>query len=209
MQRGKIIKIVFLWLFRSLLVLAGTLSVLEQNWMNLFLLVLTLGLTFIPTLLEKKLRVDYPEEFELIILLFIFASMFLGEIHLFYQKFWWWDVMLHGFSAIILGQIAFSLIYILNREGKIKLKPSFIALFAFCFALSAGVLWEIFEFLIDYFLKTNMQKSGLIDTMVDLIIDFIGAFLVSAIGYFYLKGKLKFLDFIRKDFIKANPDLFK
>ena len=209
MQRNRKTKLIFLWFFRALLIFAIGLSSYEQNWFNVFLAFLTLILTFAPTILEKRLRVDYPEEFELIILLFIFATMFLGEMYSFYLKYWWWDILLHGISAIILGLLAFSLIYILNREKRIRLKPIFIALFAFSFALAAGAVWEIFEFLMDYFIGTNMQKSGLIDTMLDLIIDGIGAFIISALGFLYIKGKFKYLKKFEKEFIDANPELFK
>lgn len=208
MQRNQKTKRVFLGIFRILLVLAIIISIYEQSWMNVLLSALTIALTFLTSILEKKLKVDYPEEFEIIILLFIFASIFLGELNSFYIKYWWWDIFLHGISAIILGLLAFSLIYILNKEGRIKLKPGFIALFAFCFAVAAGAVWEIFEFLIDSFLKTNMQKSGLLDTMADIIIDTMGALLISVIGFLYAKGHLKFLKFLEEDFIKANPHIF-
>lgn len=209
MQRNRRAKLVFLGIFRALLVLAIIISIYRQIWMNVLLSVLTISLTFLTSILEKKLKVDYPEEFEIIILLFIFASIFLGEFNSFYIRYWWWDILLHGISAIILGLLAFSLVYILNREGKIKLKPGFIALFAFCFAVAGGAVWEIFEFLIDYFLKTNMQKSGLLDTMTDIIVDTMGALFISIIGFLYAKGNLKFLKFLEEDFIKANPQIFR
>jgi lipopolysaccharide export LptBFGC system permease protein LptF len=138
MQRNRRAKLVFLGIFRALLVLAIIISIYQQIWMNILLSILAISLTFLTSILEKKLKVDYPEEFEIIILLFIFASIFLGGFNSFYIRYWWWDILLHGISAIILGLLAFSLIYILNREGKIKLKPGFIALFAFCFAVAGG-----------------------------------------------------------------------
>ncbi|MGV8152347.1 MAG: hypothetical protein ACP5OG_04650 [Candidatus Nanoarchaeia archaeon] len=209
MKRGKKIKIIFLVLFRLMLLVAAGIFIYEKNWFNLLLSILTLALTFLPSLLEKRLKVDYPEEFEIIILFFIFASMFLGEINSFYMKYWWWDLFLHGLSAIILGLLAFSLIYILNKEKKITLRPEFIALFAFCFALAGGALWEILEFSIDSLFETNMQKSGLRDTMADIMVDALGALLISLIGFLYAKGYLKFLRFLEEDFLKVNKKLFK
>jgi len=208
MERRKLIKFLLLVLFWALLVIAAVISIFESDWFNLTLSILTLGLTFLPSFLEKRLKIDYPEEFEIIILAFLFASLFLGEINLFYKKFWWWDIFIHGLSAVIMGMLAFSLVYILNKEGKIKLKPSFIALFSFCFATAAGVIWEIFEFIMDRTLGVNMQKSGLMDTMGDLIIDTIGALFISLIGFFYAKGYMEFLRFFGEDFKKSNPQLF-
>jgi hypothetical protein len=208
MQTRRLIKLAILIIFWFLLLVAAILAIYEQNWFNLALSILTLALTFLPSYLEKRFRVDYPEEFEIIILIFIFACLFLGEIGSFYFVFWWWDLFLHGLSAIILGIIAFSLIYILNKEGRIKLKPSFIALFAFCFALSFGVIWEIFEFFVDQILGTNMQRASLFDTMSDLIIDALGALFISFIGFLYSKGRLEFLRFFGESFKAYNPQIF-
>jgi flagellar biosynthesis protein FliR len=208
MERNRRFKLIFLVLFRALLFIAIAAFVYKKRWFNLFLCILALALTFLPSILEKKLKVDYPEEFEIAILFFIFASLFLGDINSFYTRYWWWDLFLHGLSAIILGLLAFSLVYILNKERKISLKPGFIALFAFCFALAMGALWEIFEFLIDSIFKTNLQRSGLVDTMIDLIVDMTGALLISLLGFLYAKGYLKFLRSLQNDFIKANPDIF-
>jgi len=208
MQRNRKTKLTVLVIFRALLVLAAIYSVYKHSWMNVALSILALGLTFLTSILEKELKVDYPEEFEIVIMLFIFASIFLGEFSSFYLRYWWWDIFLHGLAAIILGILAFSLVYILNKEGRIKLKPGFIALFAFCFAVAGGAVWEIFEFSMDSFLKTTMQKSGLVDTMEDIIVDTLGALLISTIGFLYAKGHLKFLRFLEEDFKKANPQIF-
>lgn len=208
MIRSKRVKNIFLFLFRTLLLVAMGFSMYESDWMNFFLSVLTLFFTFLPSILEKRLKIDYPEEFEIIVLVFIFASLFLGEINSFYYRFWWWDLLLHGFSSLIFGILAFSLVYILNKEGKIKLKPAFIALFAFCFALAIGAIWEIFEFSIDYFFGMNMQKSGLMDTMADMLLDAMGALFISVIGFLYAKGYFRFLRFLSEDFRSLNPHLF-
>lgn len=208
MSKSERVKNIFLFLFRTLLLVAMGFSMYESDWMNFFLSVLTLFFTFLPSILEKRLKIDYPEEFEIIVLVFIFASLFLGEINSFYYRFWWWDLLLHGFSSLIFGILAFSLVYILNKEGKIKLKPAFIALFAFCFALAMGAIWEVFEFSIDYFFGMNMQKSGLMDTMADMILDAMGALFISLVGFLYTKGYFRFLRFLSEDFKNLNPHLF-
>lgn len=211
MQRIDKITIWTFWVFRALLIIGGFLSVLGQNWMNLLLFVLTLFLTFLPSILEKELKIDSPSESELILVIFIFASMYLGEIHAFYIKFWWWDLMLHTVSGFIIADIGFMLVYILNKQKKLKLTPIFVAMFSFSFAVSLGVLWEIFEFTMDSVFGVNMQKSGLVDTMWDLIVDSIGALIVSLIGYYYLKGKILYKSMKRweEEFMNKNPDLFK
>lgn len=176
-------------LFRLFLLAAIVANVLAQNWLNLFVSILTISLTYLPIFLEEYKYIHIPPLFQLIILGFIFASLYLGELNEYYIRFWWWDIMLHTLSGIILGFIGFILIYVLNKDSTVNmaLSPWFIAIFSFTFAVTVGVLWEIFEFAMDAVFGLNMQKSGLVDTMWDLIVDALGALFTSIWGYFYLK----------------------
>ena len=76
-----------------------------------------------------------------------------------------------------------------------NLSPIFVIIVAFCFALTMGVFWEIFEFGADRLSGFNMQKfrmpgqDGLVDTMEDLIVDAIGAFVACIVGWKYMKKK--------------------
>jgi hypothetical protein len=199
------------WSFRALLITSFLISIYTKNYFNLIISLITLVLTFLPSMIEKKYKIDYPGEFEIFILIFLFASMFLGEIYTFYHRFWWWDLMLHTISGLTLALIAFSLIYMLNSEEKLRinLSPGFMVLFAFCFAVALGAIWEIFEYAMDNFFNLNMQKSGLVDTMEDLIVDSIGALIVSIMGLFYFRGRLRFLKKISDKFKAHNPRFFK
>lgn len=183
------------WSVRGLLIFAIVRDVLLKEYDTIFIVVLTLVLTFYPNILEKRFRVYLPSSIQVIITLFIFAAQYLGEINNFYDKFWWWDIMLHTTSGLILGIIGFMFVYLLNKNYDINvtLSPFFIALFAFCFAVMIGVLWEIYEFGMDRLLGFNMQRfrypgeDGLVDTMLDLIVDSIGAFIISTLGYLRIK----------------------
>jgi len=194
-------------IFRLLLLSAGITAALHNSWINVFVSASTLFITFLPSIIERKFRIDYPSEFEIVVLVFIYASVYLGDMHDFYLRFWWWDVFLHGLSGIIIGAIGFSLIYILNRTERsaVKLNRGFAVLFAFCFSLSIGALWEIYEFLMDRFFGMQMQRFGLNDTMMDLILDVCGALVVSVAGYRYLKYDTGFMRVIVKRFLRLNP----
>ena len=90
------------------------------------------------------------------------------------------------------------------------MKPAFVALFSFTFAIAIGSLWAIFEYSMDSLLGLNMQKSGLVDTMWDLIVDAVGAFVISVLGYFYMKRGFEY--FVEKciaKFVEGNPRLFR
>lgn len=183
-------------------------AIVNQYWGLAFASKLIFLTTFLPDLFERRYKIHLPTEFEFVIVAFIYASLFLGEVHSYYTKFWWWDVLLHTGSGIALGFTGFLILYVLYYKGAIKANPIWIAIFAFCFGVALGAVWEIFEFTMDQLFGYNMQKSGLIDTMWDLIVDACGALLTSAIGYYYLKGKKipLFTRFLKK-FEKENLKL--
>jgi hypothetical protein len=145
--------------------------------------------------------------------IFIYMSLFLGEVQNFYIRFWWWDLVLHSGAGFLVGITGFLLVYVMNQNKKIDmhLTPTFIAVFAFMFALGFGSLWEIFEFAMDSFFGLNMQKSGLVDTMWDLIVNGISALTISLLGYGYLNtaGDDSFLEQVIQKFIIANPRIFR
>lgn len=186
--------IVFI-IVRLSIVIAATISIVNRNWAYLGMSVLTLLVMLLPSMAEKKFKLDFPSEFEIVVILFIYAALFLGESNLFYDRFWWWDTMLHSSSGLILGNIGYALVSYLNGSStvKINLSPLFVALFSFCFALSIGALWEIYEFSMDSFFGFNMQRTGLDDTMKDLILDTLGALLFSVLGYYHQIGKINLI----------------
>ncbi len=199
------------------------LSIIRQfflgNYHNMFLGVLTLILFMIPKVIEMRLGVSIPAGLEAIILIFIFSAEILGENNAFYVKIPIWDTMLHTTNGFLMAAIGFAMIDIFNRSEKfsIKMSPYFVAFVAFCFSMTVGVLWEFFEFSMDWFFQTDMQKDwilpaissvklnpngenvpvkmvidsvvingqewnlggyldiGIVDTMKDLMVNFIGA----------------------------------
>jgi uncharacterized membrane protein YjdF len=206
---------------RVLLVLMAVewiLLLLDQRWLSLFLVTFIIGTVFSPILFRSRMQVEIPAEFHLTAVIFIFASFYLGEVQDFYQRLWWWDIALHTTAGLLMGILGFLLVYILNESKRVELNmnPGFIAFFAFTFALAIGSVWEIFEFGMDQFFGMNMQKpmlgdpSGLTDTMWDIIVNALGAFVISFSGFIYLKRKESF--FVKKwirSFIEKNPGMFK
>lgn len=235
-----------IYIFLRLVVIISMIwQIFRQSWSNVFLCILTLILFTIPYFLDKKFKIELPTVLEVIILLFIFSAEILGEIQNFYGTFKHWDTLLHTINGFLCAAIGFSLIDILNRNEKVhmNLSPIFVALVAFCFSMTIGVLWEFFEFGADTFFRTDMQKDrvvtdistvtlhpegknipikidninntiinytdengnedikiveggyldiGIIDTMKDLLVNFIGAIIFSFIGYLYIKNRDKY-----------------
>ncbi len=194
----------------SLLIAVGV-SIWEGKWMTFFISVVVFLLTFLPAWIEDNYLISLPLEFEFVIIFFIYATLYLGEVQEFYFRFWWWDIFLHGISALVFGFIGFLIVYTLTSEQgvKVDLSPEFIFLFSFAFAIMIGAVWEIYEFAMDVGFGLNMQKSGLVDTMWDLIIDAVGALIASLSGYLYVKGGEThwFEDLVQK-FAEKNPEMF-
>lgn len=193
-------------------------AIVRQQWLNAAAIVLILGVMAIPSFMGRRFRVYIPPEFELLALIFVYASLFLGEVLNYYQRFWWWDVALHTASGLLLGIFGFLLVYVLNENDRIELhlKSHFVAFFAFCFAVAVGAVWEIFEFGMDQLFGLNMQKpmfedpSGLTDTMWDLIVDTLGAAAICVFGWWYLeRPEDSFIEAWTARFIRSNPRLFR
>ena len=160
---------------------------------------------FLPSKVERRFGIDIPDIMEIMYIIFLFCAIYLGEVRNFYYKIPYWDLILHCFSAAMLGALGFLIVQFFNNTKKlnIRLSPFFVSLFAFCFAVTCGMVWEIYEFLADGVLGTNMQKfitaDGIVligreavsDTMEDIIVDALGAFVVTAIGYFSISKKQK------------------
>ena len=222
------------FVLRFLVIVMMVLQLLNRNYENVFLCVLTLVLLVAPSFVQVTFKVELPTTLEIIILVFIFAAEILGEISEFYLMFPFWDTVLHTLNGFLAAAIGFSLVDLLNRSEKMvfNLSPLFTVIVAFCFSMTIGVLWEFFEFGMDQIIGYDMQKDtvihtirsvmldpagrnvpyvldgiretavngrelglggyldiGLIDTMEDLIVNFIGAFLFSVIGFFYVKNR--------------------
>ena len=217
---------------RVIVVAALVLNLLQADYESAFVCGLVLVLFALPPFIEKTLRIDIPTPMEIIILLFIFAAEILGELQSYYIHIPYWDTILHTTNGFICAGFGFSLVDILtrNKQEKFRLSPFYMALVAFCFSMTVGVLWEFFEYAMDTLFLMDMQKDtvihtlstvtldptasnqrvvlenitvtavngkdlglggyldiGLHDTMMDLVVNFIGAALFSVIGYVYIK----------------------
>lgn len=250
-KRGVMLVYIFLRLSVILVLVA---QLFNRNFENVFLCVLVLFLFSMPTMLERRLSIELPDTLEIIILLFIYAAEIMGEIGAYYIKHPYWDTVLHTLNGFLCAAIGFSLLDLLNRQKKVtfQLSPLYLAVVAFCFSMTVGVVWEFFECAMDQLFFLDMQKDiivhqigsvkldptggntpvhlrdivdvivvqgdgtqtalglggyldiGLLDTMMDLFVNFVGALVFSIIGFFYVRsrGKSRFA----KRFIPIVPD---
>lgn len=235
-------------ILRALVILALVLQFLNRDYYNVFLCVLTLILFLVPSLIERKLKIDIPNVLEVIILIFIFAAEILGEIKSYYVLYPGWDTALHTITGFLAAAVGFSLVDLLNRTSdKLELSPVYLAFVAFCFSMTVACMWEFFEFFMDQVFLTDMQKDyvvsnihsvaldptlsnkvvhvknitstsvngidlgvngyldiGLIDTMKDMLVNFIGAVCFSIFGFFYVRGREKGKKSFAENFIPTR-----
>ena len=237
LHRKGVVTAVYLVL-RVLVILTLISQFLHGNFENVFFCVLSLVLFLMPTILERQLQIDLPNVLEIVILLFIFSAWILGEVQTYYTIIPYWDTMLHTLNGFLCAAIGFSLVDLLNRHERVSLSlsPVYMAIVAFCFSMTVGVLWEFFECAMDQIFMQDMQKDtivnaissvmldptggnkitairgitdvivvaggkeiplglggyldvGILDTMKDLAVNFVGAVIFSFIGYFYVKNR--------------------
>lgn len=230
-------------ILRALVIVCMILQILHGNFGNAMLCMLSLILLLVPLFVQNRFKITLPNGLEIAIYLFIFSAEILGEIHNFYGVIPFWDTMLHTINGFLAAAVGFSIVDLLNKNSKsFKLSPIYLCIVAFCFSMTIGVIWEFFEFGMDSFFKTDMQKDriietissvelnelgkneavvlenigrtiilgkngevlqvvdggyldiGIIDSMKDLIVNFVGAFVFSIFGYITLrKNKNNFI----------------
>ena len=183
-MREKRKSIIITNIIRGFIIVIVGFVLIKGEYKNLGILTITMLLTFYDKLTEKILKIKLEEKLKIAIILFIFGAQCLGTVLDFYGKFLWWDTMLHTISGVIFFFIGETVIRQLNKQEELKSK--IIILFAVCFAMATGVIWEIFEFLVDGILGQNMQvvkgmigREAIMDTMMDLISVTIGTVLTA------------------------------
>ena len=221
-------------ILRLLVIVVLVRQLMLANYEGAFFCILALLLLYVPSWIQVKLRIELPPPLEITIFCFIFAAEILGEVNAFYVVIPGWDTMLHTINGFLAAAVGFSMVMLLNEDERItfRLSPAFLAMMAFCFSMTIGVLWEFFEFGMDMFFGTDMQKDtiihaihtvtldptlsnkvvtipdiqdvvingeslglggyldiGIIDTMKDLFVNFIGAVVFSITGFLYVKSK--------------------
>lgn len=158
---------------RLVVVIMMILQIFNRNYENVFLCILTLILLVIPSFVQVNFKIELPTALEIIVLLFIFSAEILGEIGEYYIKIPFWDTFLHTMNGFLAAAIGFSLVDILNREERMKfdLSSFFMAVVAFCFSMTIGVIWEFFEFGMDMFFGLDMQKDTILNSINSVMLD--------------------------------------
>jgi hypothetical protein len=205
--RNRGVRVIILNLIRFLLVVAFLGALYNERKLIMIISTLAFFMTFLPMIFKKWFDIELPAQFEVIVILFIYGTLLFGEVHGFYSEYWWWGGLINFAAAVALGFVGLAVMYALYRGDKIKASPLVIAFFSFCFAVAVGTVWEFFEFGLDFAFGFSLYRAG--DTMNDLFVNLIGAFVVSSVGYYYIKnGKVMIISSLISKFVEKNPKLF-
>ena len=160
-------------ILRAMVILALVMSLLRRDYESVFLCGLTLILFLLPLVVEKHFKIRLPSTLVIIILLFIFSAEILGELNSFYVRVPHWDTVLHTLNGFLCAAIGFALVDMFNRSERfsIQLSPLYLAVVAFCFSMTVGVVWEFFEYGCDLLLGLDMQKDTIIHTLNTVELD--------------------------------------
>ena len=167
-------KAVIVWLLLRLIVIGVLIrSAMNGLWENVFICLLVLFLFLLPSILEKRLGVSFPSGLQIVVMIHIFASEILGELACYYVRYPHWDTITHTVWGFLCAAIGYALVDILNRKDSthFHLSPAFLAVVAFCFSMTIGVLWEFFEFAADRLLMMDMQKDTVVTYFASTLLD--------------------------------------
>ncbi len=147
-----------------------------------YLLGLSAGITFlltiVPSIVTRSLNLRLPWEVNLLIATSLCLHL-MGHVRGYYVLFApYYDKLTHLVSSVTVAIIAFFAAILADHLRDVRLTRPAVIIFILTFTLTAGTVWEICEFVIDQIFSTNFQH-GNTDTMVDLIVDLIGAMIVA------------------------------
>lgn len=158
---------------RFIVILILIRCILRGDIESAFVCVLVLVIYLLPQFVENRLNIDIPTTLEVIIFVFVFAAEILGELQSYFIKYSNWDTILHTSSGFLCAAVGFSLVDLLNRSdnAKVQLSPGYLAITAFCFSMTIGILWEFIEFSADRLFLLDMQKDTIVNQISSVSLD--------------------------------------
>ncbi|MFR3291425.1 MAG: hypothetical protein ACLTSG_14960 [Lachnospiraceae bacterium] len=158
---------------RFIVILILIRCILRGDIESAFVCVLVLVIYLLPQFVENRLNIDIPTTLEVVIFVFVFAAEILGELQSYFIKYSNWDTILHTSSGFLCAAVGFSLVDLLNRSdnAKVQLSPGYLAITAFCFSMTIGILWEFIEFSADRLFLLDMQKDTIVNQISSVSLD--------------------------------------
>ncbi len=179
------------WLLRLLILATATVHVLQGKYLYALICLAAIAVLVTPPLLVRTSRANMPIEVELAALWGAVGDMTLGRLAGLYGTLWF-DKVLHFGDSLLIGSLAFLIVYALRFTGRLRTSSVTNAVVITLLALGVGAFWEIIEYLVDIAFHEGAQGSPamapLDDTMWDLMLDGVGGALGGLVGSIYMRG---------------------
>jgi hypothetical protein len=184
---------------RSIALLAGIMQLLFGNMIIGISILVTVSAITLPSFFTRGRLRALPIEFELIFISMVMLQFVIGETLHFYLFFPYYDKFVHFSLPLFVGFISFLIAYTLHELGAMRISTVPLMIAIVFLTLGVGAFWEIIEYLSDGFLHPrfdfipHLQGSSIevanVDTMRDLINDFLGGIFGSLLGLRYINSK--------------------
>lgn len=167
-KSGGKVAVAIYFLLNFFVAVAMVISILQGDSKHVLACIKIFILFLIPWVIEWIFKIELPTLFVIIVQVFIYAAIILGELDSYYLKYPNWDTILHtinGFLCASVGFMIVNLIFEQKLSNKVVINPINVVIFAFCLSMTAGVLWEFYEFGMDNICNRDMQKDTIIHTI--------------------------------------------
>jgi hypothetical protein len=114
----------------------------------------------------------------------LILQLFAMEFHL-YWIFKWFDILMHGIGGIAVGFFMGALL--------VRFKPVVLShhglyiILVVGGALFVGLAWESIELFLDLYMKAQVHQLSVSDTILDLVMDGVGAYIAGVLGVIMVK----------------------
>jgi hypothetical protein len=206
----------FAFVILTSLIINIYLTVVEERGIDFSTIIVTIVFLVVYLMSEKLYKQKFnniPEVYYYVTMIFAFFAVYLGSYLNFYERFGWWDVILHFTSGILIGLVSIITVsyFVTIKFGKYTKKSDilFLVIVGLLASISVAVFWEFYEYLYDYLFDGNMQRGivienadkfeieryvrksgrfidiGLQDTMQDMFLAVLGAIVAGLYSYFH------------------------
>lgn len=190
-------------LLSAYLVVSGTMDLfMPQVRTKAWYAAVSLAVLWLIPIVAKLFKLEITDMTYVLFMVFVVVGTYTSNRHNLYKTFWWFDVVLHLSSGIMLSMIAGDIFFPISKEHRNPLW--FEIFFMFIFAVAAAGFWEIMEFSFDCItgqdvqrnllrereiISTAWQNNGIIDTMNDMINGTVGGMLGCTLSFLNRRKK--------------------
>lgn len=171
---------------------------------RLFSNLVTIIILILPYVIEKYTKLKFNNALKVTYTIFTILASYFGTCLKLYNTISYYDTIVHTLFGFMGSIIALNILFMLKKYDKKSI--IFNMLFVISFTMVLAVTWEFIEYFYDIFTNHDAQHvldSGVVDTMTDLLVAFIGG--LTCISFYYLENVLNKKWLIKK-YIKVLGD---